>query len=916
MRAHIVGRLQRQHGNAAVQRLLQAHGAPGVIHRAVAAPPAAGESAATAPPVPDLETPETSAAEGLEATTAKIHSAPHEIEQSAGAPSGGGLLDTILDAAKSVFRGLVSTVTGLVSGAAGGVVSALSGAIGKAAEGVKGLGASIKGLVKGGLSGVMSTLTGAYTAVQQGIGNAIKGILGRASSLMSGLRGKLTQAVVNAIMGKSDILGTIQSTVGNAIKGVVGGIQGLFAGAVAKVSAALDLAVNGINSLADRVAGSITSGVDAAYNALTGVLDRASALLNGASSQAEQQGGGIGGLVRRAISSLTSRLFSIVRGIANKIIAMVRAALDKLRDSIKKLVEKIRQGVHKVTEWARNTAKSVATRVKNAVQGAIKGALALGGRMVAWAKKQVGDLFKAIIKPLTKMLEDKLAEYLVPMVQQMLREHPIPPTAPGLGPLGKGQLPPAPLPEAALATVAASASTLQVAAHDVLRGILKPDGDHFSIALTGMGNIGAGIGVGAGGGASLDLVFDYPSHQMGFFLSPQVFGQLSAGAELKGGPEADLTGSWGSVLSFGANRGKGVEEGYKGAFTNVGGGINAEEVIGATTGGNFYIGAWPWDIPGSLGGTVTAPSGTTTPGTTTPSTTTPGTTTPGTTTPGTETPGTKPIDVPAGAWDVFFATEQSDLSSAANGTLDAAVAALVARHAAQPAASFTVQVVAEASPRWRHPGKSTAAQQNQALSERRAAAVAAALNARLGGAGLAPFVTVRSTAIGSTSSSKLSISPDDNDQRFREAAVAAVEHDPATPPTTTPPTTTPGTTTPGTTTPGTTTPGTTTPGGPLPGAGPTIGWDSNMGVTLKDGVGASAFAQAGVSYSFFIGEKPFPPKSETPIRVLLGFSKMLLDVASLSPLGFLRDLLGTVGAFIPDGIVDKIVNFIIPVPGR
>ncbi len=89
-----------------------------------------------------------------------------------------------------------------------------------------------------------------------------------------------------------------------------------------------------------------------------------------------------------------------------------------------------------------------------------------------------------------------------------------------------------------------------------------------------------------------------------------------------------------------------------------------------------------------------------------------------------------------------------------------------------------------------------------------------------------------------------------------------------------------------------------------------------MGVTLKDGVGASAFAQAGVSYSFFIGEKPFPPKSETPIRVLLGFSKMLLDVASLSPLGFLRDLLGTVGAFIPDGIVDKIVNFIIPVPGR
>ena len=43
---------------------------------------------------------------------------------------------------------------------------------------------------------------------------------------------------------------------------------------------------------------------------------------------------------------------------------------------------------------------------------------------------------------------------------------------------------------------------------------------------------------------------------------------------------------------------------------------------------------------------------------------------------------------------------------------------------------------------------------------------------------------------------------------------------------------------------------------------------------------------------------------------------MLLDVASLSPLGFLRDLLGTVGAFIPDGIVDKIVNFIIPVPGR
>jgi len=41
-----------------------------------------------------------------------------------------------------------------------------------------------------------------------------------------------------------------------------------------------------------------------------------------------------------------------------------------------------------------------------------------------------------------------------------------------------------------------------------------------------------------------------------------------------------------------------------------------------------------------------------------------------------------------------------------------------------------------------------------------------------------------------------------------------------------------------------------------------------------------------------------------------------MDLAALNTQGLLRDLLGTIGAFVPDRIVDAITDFVIPLPPR
>jgi len=208
------------------------------------------------------------------------------------------------------------------------------------------------------------------------------------------------------------------------------------------------------------------------------------------------------------------------------------------------------------------------------------------------------------------------------------------------------------------------------------------------------------------------------SHEIGLFFSPSVQVQAYGGLQVEGVGSVDANAAWGTVMSFGANRGRGVEAGFKGAFFNVGVSGNAAAGLEGTVGQNFYVGGR--SVFGSPGSPGTTTPGTTTPGTTTPGTTTPGTTTPGTTTPGTTTPGTTTPDTPAQSHVIasraaLFDTQKSDITGATRSMIGDVVGTIGSQRASKPNATFQISVVGEASRRWRHPGRSSADQLNADL---------------------------------------------------------------------------------------------------------------------------------------------------------------------------------------------------------
>src|SRR4029453_2978100 len=92
---------------------------------------------------------------------------------------------------------------------------------------------------------------------------------------------------------------------------------------------------------------------------------------------------------------------------------------------------------------------------------------------------------------------------------------------------------------------------------------------------------------------------------------------------------------------------------------------------------------------------------------------------------------------------VFFDTGSSAVSPLDRGQIDAAVAAITAKHAANPDATFNITIVGEASQRYQHPDKEGRVADNKKLSQERANAVASIVAGDLARAGLAPpLVTV------------------------------------------------------------------------------------------------------------------------------------------------------------------------------
>src|SRR5487761_2661741 len=79
----------------------------------------------------------------------------------------------------------------------------------------------------------------------------------------------------------------------------------------------------------------------------------------------------------------------------------------------------------------------------------------------------------------------------------------------------------------------------------------------------------------------------------------------------------------------------------------------------------------------------------------------------------------------------------------------------------------------------------------------------------------------------------------------------------------------------------------------------TTGWDTTASVSGVVGAEAQVglYGGLGFSYSIPLGKAHLDPATMHTIRIITGFMKLIGDVETLSPLGFIRDALGLSAAF-------------------
>ncbi len=878
------------------------------------------------PAAPALEMPQMEADGGVEGVSSGVSSAAAEVE-SAGSGGGGGIVGAIVDAAMSAFRGLVSGASGIARDAGGSVISAVTNVASTVFGGLTSAASGLASLVKSGIEGGLRGIGGAIDEVKTHVKGMVSGVLHRITGVIKPLAGTIKDVVVKFLTGRGgDVLFGITHPIRNAINSIVGSISGLVSSVTSRISNALSSAVQLLTGLVDRASQTVQNAIDAGTRAITGVIARVQGLVDRIPRDVDSHSGGIGGAIRSAISSLIDRLLAVVRRVANRILTLARSTLDRLQAQLHTIVEGIRQKVTGAIRLAEQTVRNVVRGAISLVTGFINRAVSFGRSIVERVTSGIRTLVKRLMAPIGRALMKLLLEWLTPKIKEAMANPKlqIPRTAPP-----QQQI------ESAAAQVPAS---LPSTGEQVLAGLLRPEGDHISIGISGsagglvpLGAVGP-VPVGAGGqisgGWTLDFVADYRHGQLGLFLSPSVAISAIAGAGGGVAAEGDVNLGWGTVMTFGSA--KNIKEGFGGAFFGVqAGGSASVDVgggIGVSKGYNVYVSGHP-----IFGGGSTP--GSTTPGTTTPGTTTPGTTTPGTTTPGTTTPGTPAQDADLPGATVFFDTGSAAVSPLDRGQIDAAVAAITARRAANPDATFNITVIGEASQRWQHPDKEGRVADNKKLSQDRANSVAAIVAGDLARAGLAPpVVTVSARGEGVSHAERDHQPTADNSQDYRDVRLTISEHIPGTPPVTTPPTTTPGTTTPGTTTPGTTTPGTAippetwdAPGAPFapgtgdPGSQPTVGWDSTLGGGPSVGAGLKAGGYLGVnnSYSFMLWADNFGPLTMAFARAALGMYKTGMDVMTGDFPGLMRDVVGVIGpgiAALADEVSSAVDAYEIPVP--
>ncbi len=771
---------------------------------------------------------------------------------------GGGVLDEIVDRALGFFRPVTSRISTGLRNAASGVVTRIGNIATSAWTAARGLMTSVVNGFRSLAGGILGEIRSHLGDLQAGV----RGIVGQVFGAVRGVMGRIGGAIrsaVSGILSGRPVMATLLAPFKAVFDGMFGAITGRIRAIVDRirgvVNGALDRLVSGAAALAQRAQAGISALGASIASGLDWLQQESERLLGWINELV----GELPGLLRDAISGIVDRVLGFIRRILASVFNAARGFINTAVSAVNGLVGQASNLVTHAVNGLRSLVTNAVTAVENGVQ-AIGGVMSRAGQwLYQKAAAGLSRAVKAVFGPIAERMQKRVLAMIGPAVGQAIEQAKL------MFPNGL------PAPEEIASTVTKAAREEASAdASAIVAGLTNPEGDHLAYGVTLGGSVGGGVGVGGAIGATLDVVLDYRRNDIGFFISPQVGGQVNVG-DVSGTGNLSAVAGWGTVGNFG-DQGQDVLGAYGGFFTNATYGAQAglavEGGVGVSTGGSFYHGGATTGIPIVSFTPLGADSHPI-----------PGTGTPGTTTPGTpDRPGTLALG------EVRFPRQVAEAPAAPGGqaAIDHAADLALAYPGGHPGGQVTgIDVLGGASRVFAQPGAGrTREEANRALAERRAQGTAELLRVKL------PGITVLARGNGDAVAAAAGKPETDASPEDQRASMVAATKEQGTP----------GTSTPGippTQAPNQHTFSTLQLPNPFQ-AKQAWGWDTTVGVTGYAGAGAKAgvYGGAGISYSIPLGKTHFDADTMRAIRLNVGFLKLVADIASMSPLGFIRDALG------------------------
>ena len=741
--------------------------------------------------------------------------------------------------------------------------------------------------------------------------------------------------------GKTNLVAELLSPITSRINGLLQRIRN-----------AANRVVQLVLGLARRVAAAITAAIAAIAGFVTRTITAVSNLLRRALAG-----------VQRMLQAVISRVMSVARGLPSAVAGLVSRILSGVGSLVNRVISAVTRAINAVTRvlvaFVRRVAAAATALVRrilalviaavHRVVAMVKAFLRRAASLVARAIRAVVSFITGLVRRAAKAIADAVMwlvlKWLKPRIQAALRRaREIIERIRRYG-------------ERYVRAAREGVRRAQALGRSILQSLLKPEGDHFTIGITG------GVGVSGGevviGGAALsaqfllDMHVSYRHNSMRAYITvnAELGGGVGVGLEATGvSPDFGLGGTygWGSVLSYGQK--SDMDDSVTG--WQVGAGVGAE-VQGAVGPAGVSVGmseglstnledvpAWAARAPfgyNPVTGFAPPPPGVpviggpgfpdTVPGTATPAPpgggtwsevgpAGPGGAGPGGAGPGRGGPPLRPTVVPESPQtvrrSVFFDPIGSDevVRAGQLAKLQQLADRAEALASGAPRALANGLIVGHASPRWRHPrARHTPAEENQELSTRRALNTKARLEPLVRGRSL-PFAGISTQAVGATTGAE----PDQDrpDQRRADVSVNVTRFREVPPPPPPPPPPRPDPHAPT----------------PPPGQLPSLGWDTSVSAqwTGKAGAGVEATAgpSASIGYTFGRGPKneaiwreDFGAATGKGLRILLGLYKVFLGMAHGNSIAMVRDAAGLVGGvedIIGVELTDPIVDFVIPAP--